>query len=302
MAETAAEAAARQLTTAVRRGASAVLALVRAEDSWQPGGAGSVLLYGLAQDGSLELARQVPQAAPAAAAASTVAGRWPLHAAAFGGHESLVRLLLEAAPTSVTVADERGVLALRLAARQGHEAVVRLLLQAVPAAITAGDALGGLPLHWAVLGGHEAVVRLLLETAPAAATAETFDGFSPLRIAFDHGHVSVARAVLGTGPAAAALAALAAGGETALPPFADSLLAPSRLPLTAANWALLPSPCPGIERALPAALACSPDQAAQVARRLPPADRVRVRTAAVCLSRCCGLPRELTALILAQSV
>ena len=59
------------------------------------------------------------------------------------------------------------------------------------------------------------------------------------------------------------------------------------------------SPCPGIERALPAALACSPGQAAQVAQRLPPATKARLRTAALCLGRC-HLPNELAALILVR--
>ena len=60
---------------------------------------------------------------------------------------------------------------------------------------------------------------------------------------------------------------------SALPLFCDLLLAPGRLPLATADWALVPSPCPGIERALPSALACGTDQAVQVVQRLPAARR-----------------------------
>ena len=53
-------------------------------------------------------------------------------------------------------------------------------------------------------------------------------------------------------------------------------------------WKLLPAPgppCPGLGRALPAALACSDDQARQVVRRLPPAEAQRLRTFALCVAR-----------------
>ena len=77
------------------------------------------------------------------------------------------------------------------------------------------------------------------------------------------------------------------------------MLAPGRLPLSAADWALVPPTCLGIERALPAALACSPRQAAQVVRRVYHARSRRLRAAALCLSRR-GLPGHLAARILAQ--
>ena len=58
-----------------------------------------------------------------------------------------------------------------------------------------------------------------------------------------------------------------------------------RLPLTDAQWALIPiAPLPGLCRILPAALACSVDQAGQLVRRLPLADAQRLRTAALCLA------------------
>ena len=106
---------------------------------------------------------------------------------------------------------------------------------------------------------------------------------------------------MGTGPAAAVLATLAAAGAPALPLFPDFLLAPGRLPLASTDWSLVPSPCPGIEPVLPAALACGRNQVAQVLRcrrRLQPAEAARLRTAALCLSRV-GLPGAVVALIVA---
>ena len=100
------------------------------------------------------------------------------------------------------------------------------------------------------------------------------------------------------------LTALAAVDEDALDTlslFCSFLLAPGRLPLTVADWALVPLPCPGIERALPAALACGPDQAAQVVQRLPPAVAARLRISALCLGHH-GVPGAVAALILACCV
>ena len=67
----------------------------------------------------------------------------------------------------------------------------------------------------------------------------------------------------------------------------------SRLPLTDAQWALIPiAPRLRLARALPAALARSGDQARQLVRRLPPADAERLRTAALCLAHAPQLPQQ----------
>ena len=52
-------------------------------------------------------------------------------------------------------------------------------------------------------------------------------------------------------------------------------------------WTLVPTPCPFpcLGRHLPAALACSEDQAGQLVWRLPEAESQRLRTAALCLVR-----------------
>ena len=149
------------------------------------------------------------------------------------------------------------------------------------------------------------MVRVLLNAAPQAATAATADGHTPLQLTLGVGHTATARVLLSAGPAAAVLAALAAaaavqGSATALPLFSDFLLAPGRLPLAAADWALVPLPCPDIECALPAALACrGRDQAAQVVRRLPPAMTASLRTSALCLGRH-RMPGDVAPLIVAR--
>jgi hypothetical protein len=80
-----------------------------------------------------------------------------------------------------------------------------------------------------------------------------------------------------------ALQELSQGGEKMQPLFADFILA--RLPLSEAEWALVPSPCRGLGRALPAALAQSSTQAGRLVQHLPPAHAERLRTAARCLAR-----------------
>ena len=177
--------------------------------------------------------------------------------------------------------------------------MVQQLLQAARAAASVAAADDSLPLHLAAEHGHAAVVRLLLEAAPAASTALSGDGRTPLRTALAAGQLAAARALC-AGPAAAALAALATAGQAALPLFTDFLLAPGRLPLCSFAWELVPSPCPGVGRALPAAFACSPAQAAQVVRRLPPADKARLRAAALLLSLGCQLPFDVVARIVAH--
>ena len=242
--------------------------------------------------------RRLLEAAPAAALAADADGRLPLHWAASHGKDAVVRLLLEAAPAAAMAADAAGRLPLHRAAYAGQAAVVRLLLEAAPAAAMAADADGRLPLHLAAQAGHDAVVRVFVEAAPHVAVVKTADGAIPLQLACRAGHASTACALLGACPAAVVLACLAFD-PSALPLFPDFLLAPARLPLAACLWVLVPTPCPGIERALSAALACDPAQAAQVVRRLQPAAAARLRTAAVCLRRH-GLPGAVAALIVAR--
>ena len=113
--------------------------------------------------------------------------------------------------------------------------------------------------------------------------------------------VTLACELLSAGPTPAVLANLASISGAGALVLHDFLLAPGVLPLATTYWALVLSPCPGIERVLPAALACGLDQAAQVVRRLQPAEAARLRTAALCLWRS-GLPGAVAADILARCI
>lgn len=185
-------------------------------------------------------------------------------------------------------------------------AEMQCLLEADPEVAWQPDEDGRLPLHLAAEHGCEAVVRLLLEAAPAAATALTKEGSSPMELALLTGRAAAPRALLGAGPAAAVLAALIDAryvrGRLVRYLYPEFLLTPGRLPLGPADWALIPTtPCSGMQRVLPAALACSPDQAAQVVRRFWPETKACLRTGALCLARV-GLLGAMAALILARSV
>ena len=223
-------------------------------------------------------------AAPETAVAVDAAGSTPLHLAATKGCTAAVELLLAAAPETATVpAGFRQKLSAHLAAEGGHTAVLQQLLLAAPHTAMAVDAQGSTPLHLAAAGGHALAAVLLLAAAPGTATASNSRGRLPLHCwqqAIQRQHANTARCL---GPAAEVLQALLRHGQGALPLFADFVVA--RLPLSAAEWALLPRHCPGLVRALPSALAHSASQASSLVRHLPAADVARLRTFALCLAR-----------------
>lgn len=90
----------------------------------------------------------------------------------------------------------------------------------------------------------------------------------------------MARCLLGAGPVDAVMEALSAANTSHLQDelYVDFVLA--RLPLTGDAWALVPLRCPGLGRALPVALAHSPQQAWQLMWLLPTADQERLHTLA----------------------
>ena len=186
-----------------------------------------------------------------------------------------------------------GRTALHSAARFNTDAAA--LTAAVEALVVAGadvhfkDIDGAVPLHAAPLNSNAqaaaAAVRALL-AAGSDALAKDKGGWTPLRHALHWNNSHAAEALLAAMPTDAALEDL----WTADTPVAHQLhtaFVASRLPLTDAHWALIPvtPTTPGMARALPAALACSADQARHLVRRLPPADAQRLRTAALCLAR-----------------
>ena len=133
---------------------------------------------------------------------------------------------------------------------------------------------------------------MLLATAPHTAFTTHFDtGTYPVHWALLRGHLDVARCLLESSPqppASAVLQALSWWGsehhvEEALAPL--YVLLAARQPLMPAQWAQVPWPCPGLGATLPAVLARSEDEARQLVAHLPYADKLRLRTAALCVKR-----------------
>lgn len=209
--------------------------------------------------------------------------RIPLHEAARHGAIDVARLLLAAAPATATALTTHGSCPLHSAAATrsgGGSAVVELLLHAAPHTARVAAADGSWPLHYVF---EPASARLLLSAAPEAAIAANRAGRTPLQCVLLYGLINVAACLLGAAPADSELAALKfnpAHFAHLAPEFAAA-----HMPLTTALWAQIPTPCPGIGRALPAAVACLPVQAHQVAQRLPEPDRQCLQLAALCLAR-----------------
>jgi len=143
----------------------------------------------------------------------------------------------------------------------------------------------------AAQAGHASVVRLLLEAAPGTALMVTRLNATPLEVALSSWRVG----------ALAAASILLQEGPSPLPPTSKLLrciaervgqqayplypLLIARQLLTAAEWALLPTPCLGLGTALPAVVDRSAAEAGLLVGHLPSADRQRLRNAALCLAR-----------------
>ena len=246
--------------------------------------------------------RLLLEAFPQGASAANGYGWLPVHRAAHRGKAACVSQPLLAAPGAATAPDEeRERVPLHWACLAGDEPTVALLLEAAPEAASMVDEEGSLPLHIAAEQGSAAVVQMLVSHAPAAATAADGQGRLPLQLAVAGGHAAAIRCLLAAGPFASAVTALRQAGGAAQPLFAD--LVAAHLPLSCRQWSLLPSPCLGLAGVLPAALARSPLQAAQVVARLPLGDAARMRTFALALARALRqrrifLPQPLVWLIL----
>jgi len=129
---------------------------------------------------------------------------------------------------------------------------------------------------------------LLLAAEPTAALVY-IEGYTPLTAALLEQHAEAARCLLAEGPLPLLqhpeqLLELLADweGEAARPLY--PILA-ARQSLTPQQWGQVPSSCPGLGAALPAVLERSAQEAAHLVRHLPPADRQRLSTAALCLAR-----------------
>jgi len=225
----------------------------------------------------------------------------PLVVAAGAGHAAAVAALLAAG------ADPNGAgnqfarsLPLMTPAFLGspqHAECVRLLLAAGadPAILPKGSYWT--PMHAAAYGGHAAILRQMLLANPAGALVMAkgpAEACTPLRLALGmhapHNPyrrpvcLAGARCLLDEGPrqpAGELVALLRERGNEALALYAVVV---ARQPLTPAEWALVPAPCPGLAALLPSVLERSGEEAALLVRCLPLAHRQRLRTAALCLA------------------
>lgn len=93
-------------------------------------------------------------------------------------------------------------------------------------------------------------------------------------------HYLVTQAPWGPHHTAEVLASLTTAGITALPLY-PALVA--RYPLTADQWALLPTPCPGLGAALPRVLQRSEAEAALLVRHMSAAEQQHLRALALYL-------------------
>eukprot|EP00887_Chlorella_sp_A99_P001707 scaffold8.g1707.t1 len=157
-----------------------------------------------------------------------------------------------------------------------------------------------MPLHFAAAHGHAAVVQLLLAAAPETERRGTQQGHSALYLAVSQGHLPAARVLVerSAAPPAELIANLLTAVDAPRPRGSLATLEQreesvhalivdlaARRALSPPDWALLPTPCPALARALPAVLARSLVEAAKLVAHLPDKARSRLRALALSLAR-----------------
>lgn len=256
------------------------------------GAGGETPLHAVFEQGPLDLARAMVDAAPQALW-MPCRGRLPVHIAVECGNVPMLQLVLEAAPdTAAVLVETTGATPLHAAAMQGHAAAARLLVAAAPQTALLRDRRGGLiPL--------EAALRPVTGLVPAR-----IDGAPQC-------FIDTARVLLPATPPELALPAVeaawrraAAGGRDGLLPLFPELVA--AWGLTPAQWEAVPDACPGLGAALPAVLDRSTAEAGELVACLPRSARRRLRTGALALARRqhalgVSLPGSLVGRILALS-
>eukprot|EP00887_Chlorella_sp_A99_P001713 scaffold8.g1713.t1 len=255
-------------------------------------------LHGAAALGDVAAIRHILAESPGDAMAADNMGWLPLHCACLSGHTAAVELLLAAEPKAALAASFAGCLPLHWAARKGHTEVDELLLAAAPGAASATSHGGFLPLHEAARCGHGSIAGILLAAAPQTERAKTDRGNTALVLAEMWGHLAAARVLVWCSvarPAELLKELLGVQRHPDADPATQeerdeavhTLLADlaARHALSPADWALLPTPCPGLARALPAVLARSLVEAAQMVTHLPDTARGRLRALALSLAR-----------------
>ncbi|KAJ8688175.1 hypothetical protein QAD02_023970 [Eretmocerus hayati] len=122
-------------------------------------------------------------------------GRSILYILALENRLAMARFLLEHAQPDIESRDSEGRTALHVSSWQGHVEMVALLLAEGGASVNARDNENRTPLHSAAWQGHAAIVRLLLEHG-ATPDHTCNQGATALGIAAQEGHESCVRALL----------------------------------------------------------------------------------------------------------
>ncbi|XP_014206836.1 ankyrin repeat domain-containing protein 50-like [Copidosoma floridanum] len=125
-------------------------------------------------------------------------GRSILYILALENRLAMARFLLEQDSPDIESRDSEGRTALHVSAWQGHVDMVALLLAEGCASVNARDNENRTPLHSAAWQGHAAIVRLLLEHG-ATPDHTCNQGATALGIAAQEGHESCVRALLNHG-------------------------------------------------------------------------------------------------------
>lgn len=136
--------------------------------------------------------------------------------------------------------------------------------------------------------GQLAIVQQLLQAEPGMAALRDNRSRLPIILALLNGHMPAVYCLLDQGeylidPTEELLEAMAIGiGDSTLPLYARLA---ARRALTVPEWHLVPMCCPGLAPALPAVLARSPAEAAEVVARLPEERGDGLRAAMLVLHR-----------------
>lgn len=193
---------------------------------------------------------------------------------------AVIELLLAAAPDTAAAFSGEGLSPLHIAGMCGNVPAVRVLMHAAPQTLQLCDAnhqmtpLAATLTMAARMAEDEAAGAVEGEEQAAAGSAEPVNT-SSLRL-------EAARVMLAAVPPNASLPLPAQAGGLTLPLYPEVA---AHWPLTAAQWAQVPSPCPGLGMALPAVLQRSEAEEALLVARLPGADASRLWGFALALHR-----------------
>lgn len=293
------------------------------------------LHFAAAKPGMANVVGQLLKVAPAAAAVPDGNGNVALHLAVGCGDAAIVEKLLAAAPAAVNALSSLQSTPFTQCMHSRRTDLLELLLRARPDAqyirtalwmaissnfvegleclVAAVPSAASIPwyehsdqnfLHCAARFGHGAALQILVQADPAATLNRDATGRTPIWSARTP---ATLRALMPSTPTNLVLQRLNTllfnREEFPSKYVLISECVASIIPLSAADWALVPPSCPALGHALPRALAHSDGQARSLVAHLPAADCSHLQLFALCLHRAqhrlhIHLPPELVRLLL----